>query len=199
MKGIRLAVMSAMFVVAVCATGVFAEDIPTDKMQITDKATDPTKRQIQLQSKVSLVQHSEADDPKTNGASVHVWSESDDFCYILTADDTLWTDNGKVWKYKNSETRNQAQIADNKLQVKIRSGVTFTLADDAPQGTVNASVQFGPGGSRYCMHCTGTQVSTDDAKKFHGKFCDSAPCDAEPPGCLPTATTTTTTTTTTIP
>ncbi|HXC53285.1 MAG TPA: hypothetical protein VN634_20540 [Candidatus Limnocylindrales bacterium] len=199
MKRISLAAMSAMFVIAIFASGASAaeEDLLTKKFSIKDHPTDATKRQIQLFSHVSNIQYTDADNPKLNGASVHVWSATDNFCYVLTADSELWLDNGNGWKYKNPDTKNQAQISDGKLLVKIRSGVTFTLADDFPQNTVNASVQFGPGGSRFCMHCTGTDVITDDEKKFQGKECAQAVCDAEPPGCLPVATTTTTTSTTT--
>jgi hypothetical protein len=56
-------------------------------------------------------------------------------------------------------------------------------------------VQFGATGTRYCMRCSAP--TQDDDKKFQGKVCAVATCDAEPPGCDPVPTTTTSTTTTT--
>jgi hypothetical protein len=177
--------------VATLAVDAIAEDITSKKMSIKDHP-DPAKRQVQAFSADAGVVYAEADDPATNGASVHVYSATDDFCYVLTAG-AAWSTNGKVWKYKNAVNKNQAQIGDRKLQVKLRSGVKYTLADDGTQGTVNVQVQFGPGGTRYCMRCTGN--SRDDAGKFMGKTCAAAACDGEPSICNPTATTTTTTTT----
>src|SRR5262249_18090652 len=66
------------------------------------------------------------------------------------------------------------------LGVKIKSGVTYTLADNGTQGTVNAEVQFGTG-TRYCMRCTGNKK--DDAGKFLGSACAAAACDTEPSAC----------------
>ena len=65
-----------------------------------------------------------------------------------------WRNTGTAWKYRNPVTKNRALISDGKLKVKIKSGVTYTLADDGSQGAVNAQVQFGFG-TRYCMRCTG--------------------------------------------
>jgi hypothetical protein len=155
----------------VCATLARAEDISTKKLFIKDHKTDPAKRQVQVQSKDGGVQFSEAGDPGTHGASLHVYSATDDFCVTLPS--------GAEWKNK-----------DGNLLVKIKSGVTYTLVDNGTQGTVNAQVQFGTG-TRYCMRCMGNKK--DEALKFLGKDCAAAPCDSEPSICDPLATTTTTT------
>ena len=200
MKTFKLKTMTAVLAVAVCATGASAEDISTKKMAIKDHATDTTKRQLQLQSKDPGVLYSEANNPGANGASVHVWSSTLDLCYVIPAHGELWNDNGKGWKYKNPTTKNQAQISDGKLQVKLRSGVDLDLTT-TPQGTVNASVQFGNGGVRYCMTCPSSSATHNTDAKYQAKDCVAAACDAEPPACLPAPTTTTTssTTTTTLP
>ena len=107
-----------------------------------------------------------------------------------------WLNKGTKWKYKNKATKNSAQIADGKLMVKIKSQVTFTLADNGTQGNVNAQVQFGSG-TRYCMRCSGNKKDT--AGKFLGKDCPVTPCDPEPSSCPPITTTTTSTSSTSIP
>jgi hypothetical protein len=168
-----------------------AEDISAKKILIKDNA-DTTKRQIQLQSGDAGVQFSEADDPGASGAAIHVYSTSDDFCVTLEPGQN-WKNTGTKWKYKSTATKNMAQVGDGKLKVKIKSAVTYSLADDGTQGTVNAQVQFGTAGTRYCMRCSGN--TKDDAGKFIGKNCVAAACDAESP-CDPPGTTTTTTTTT---
>ena len=184
--------VSAIVLLTMCATFARAEDISAKKLQVKDNAK-PTKRQVQVQSKDAGVAYAEADDPAANGASLHLYSSTDDMCIVLPAG-ADWKDTGKIWKFKSKATKNLAQIGDGKLKVKIKSNVSFTLADDGTQGTVNAQVQFG-NGTRYCVRCDGNKK--DDAKQFFGKDCVAAACDAEPSICNPTVTTTTTTTTTT--
>jgi len=174
-----------------------AGDISTKKLQIKDHASDPLKRQVQVFSKDVGVLYTDANNPGTDGMSIQVYSATDDLCIVLPGGPE-WTEKvGKSWKYKNSITKNQAQIADGKLQVKIRSGVTFTLADDFPQDAVNVQVQFGDLGEVFCMRCSGAGISKDEELKFQGKDCAAAVCDVPPSICNPNVTTTTTTSTTT--
>ena len=133
--------------------------------------------------------YADADDPATNGASIHVYSATDDECLLLPGG-AQWSNNGSLWKYKNSDTKNQVQLGNGKLQVKIRSGVGFTLADDFPQGIVNVVVKLGPLGDDLCMRCTVT--TKDDEKQFLAKDCAASVCDVDPTPCEPVATTTTT-------
>jgi hypothetical protein len=178
----RLVGLSALVLVALCAAHARAADISTKKLSIKENA-DSAKRQFQAQSADVGVLLTGADDPGANGASVHVYSATDDMCVVLPLG-TDWSTNGKVWKYKNKATKNKAQIADNKLSVKLKSGVTYTLANDAPQGAVNVLVKFGGGlATPYCMRCSGNVK--DDASKFMAKACAVAACDAEPSECPP--------------
>ena len=166
------------------------ENISTKKLFIKDNAN-PAKRQVQLQSKDTGVQFSEADNPGANGAIVHVYSATDNFCAMLLPG-TGWKGTSSAWKYKNKTTGTSAQIGNGKLAFKIKSlSVSFTLADNVTQGAVNAQVQFGTNGKRYCMHCT--TAKKNDAKKYLAKDCVATACDAEPAGCVVGATTTTTT------
>jgi hypothetical protein len=167
-----------------------AADVTTKTLSIKD--TDPAKRQISVSSADPGVTHAQADDPATNGATLHVYSATDDFCAVLPSG-LLWKDTGAKWKFKDKATRNSAQVKDGKLSVKIKSGITYTL-NEATQGTVNAQVQFGTG-TKYCMHCT--TAKKDEPGKYTAKACVAAACDPEPSGCPPPPTTTTTTTTTT--
>ncbi|MFN2375874.1 MAG: hypothetical protein ABR538_05005 [Candidatus Binatia bacterium] len=194
MQRIVVAGISAVFLVVAGASGAFAHEVTTKKLQVKEHP-DPAKRKIQVFSKDPTVLYGDADDPATNGASIHVYSATDRECLQLPAGPE-WTDNGKLWKYTNKVTKNQVQLANGKLQVKIRSGVGFTLADDLSQGAVNVVVQLGPLGDALCMRCS-APVTKDDEKQFLGKDCAAAECDAEPSPCLPVATTTTTTSTTT--
>jgi len=186
-----LAGTSALALVTVCVAFARAEDISAKKILIKDN-TDPTKRQVLVLSGDVGVQLIEADDPGVNGAAIHVYSTTDDFCANLPAG-ADWQNTGTLLKYKNATTKNSARIGDGKLLVKIKSGVTYSLADNGTQGDVNVQVQFGSG-TRYCMRCSGN--TKNDAKKFLGKNCVAAPCDAEPSPCLPSATTTSTSTST---
>src|SRR5262245_48255254 len=131
-----------------------AEDVGAKKMVVKDPS-DPSKRLVLVLSRDAGVQLSEADDPGANGASLHLYSATDDFCVVLGAGSN-WQSTGTKWKYKDSITKNRALVKDGLLKVKIKSGVTFTLADDGGQGTVNAQVQFGTG-TRYCMQCPGNK------------------------------------------
>ncbi len=176
-----------------------AADVTTKKLFIKDNA-DTSKRQIQVLSKDPSVLPSQAGDPATNGAAVHVYSATDDFCLVLPGG-PQWANKKGNWLYKNKSTKNQLQLKNSKIIVKIKSGVTYTLSDNTTQGTVNAQVQFGTG-TRYCMHCTGHKK--DEALKFLAKDCAAAACDAEPSACESVSTTTTTqvgatTTTSTMP
>jgi len=180
-----------MALLAAFAARAQALDVSAAKIQLKDNA-DTSKRQIQAQSKDDNVLYSGADSPGTLGASVHVYSADDDLCVILQ-EGIEWTDTGKLWKYKNKALGQQALIGDGKLKVKIK-GADFSLSD-SPQNTVNVQVQFGDGGTRYCMKCPGN--TKDDTKQFLGKACNAVACDAEVNSCNPNTTTTTSSTTTT--
>jgi|SRR5581483_1527014 len=195
MSKLGLVGISAVVLVTVGASFAHATDISAKKVSIKDNAN-AAKRQIQVQSGDAAVTLAAADNPGNNGAAIHVYSATDDFCAILAAGPEWKLKVGKSWKYTNKLTKNSAQVADGKLSVKIKSGVTYTLADNGTQGTVNVQVQFGTG-TRYCMKCTGNKK--DDVKSFSAKACVAAACDAEPSTCdsVPTTTTTVTTTTST--
>jgi len=167
-----------------------AADISTKTLSIKD--TDPAKRQIQVSSADPGVTYAAADNPGANGATLHVYSASDDFCVVL-GPGVLWKDTGSKWKFKDKATRNSAQVKNGKLSVKIKSGITYTL-NEATQGTVNAQVQFGTG-TKWCMRCTGNKK--DQPGRFSAKGCVAAACDPEPSACPAPPTTTTTTSTTT--
>lgn len=167
-----------------------AADISTKSLSIKD--TDPTKRQVSVSSADLAVTYAAADNPGANGATLHVYSASDDFCVVL-GPGVLWKNTGSKWKFKDKATRNSAQVKDGKLSVKIKSGITYTL-NEAQQGTVNAQVQFGTG-TKYCMHCA--TAKNDEPGKFTAKGCVAAACDAEPSACPAPPTTTTTSSTTT--
>ncbi|HXJ37154.1 MAG TPA: hypothetical protein VMS22_24260, partial [Candidatus Eisenbacteria bacterium] len=171
-----------------------AADVTTKKLFIKDNA-DASKRQIQVLSKDPSVLPSQAGDPATNGAALHVYSATDDFCLVLPGG-SQWANKKGNWLYKNKSTKNQLQLKNSKIVVKIKSGVTYTLSDNTTQGTVNAQLQFGTG-TRYCMHCTGNKK--DEALKFLAKDCAAAPCDPEPSACESVTTTTGGGTTTTMP
>src|SRR2546422_404836 len=74
--------ISAIVLVTASAAIARAKDISAKKVSIKG-ATDPAKRQIQVQSVDTGVLLSEADDPGANGASIHVYSATDDFCATL--------------------------------------------------------------------------------------------------------------------
>jgi hypothetical protein len=184
-----LATISTIAIMTVSPAVGHANDISAKKVSIKD-STNPAKRQVAAQSTDAGVLLSEADDPSANGASVHFYSATDDFCAIL-APGPDWKSTSKAWKYANKATGTSAQISDGKLKVKVKSGVTYTLADNGTQGTVNVQVQFGTG-TRYCMRCSGAKK--DNAKKFLAKACAAAACDPEPSSCSSVGTSTTTTT-----
>jgi hypothetical protein len=187
-----LASISAVALMSVSPALVHAVDISAKKVSIKDNAN-VAKRQIQVQSNDGNVTLAGADTPGTNGAAIHVYSATDNFCAILPADGH-WKSTSSVWKYANKATKNAAQIGNGKLSVKIKNNVGYSLADNGTQGTVNVQVQFGSG-TRFCMRCS--TPKKDNAKKYLAKGCAAAPCDSEPSVCDPLATTTTTTTTST--
>ena len=102
--------ISAIVLVTASAAIARAKDISAKKVSIKG-ATDPAKRQIQVQSVDTGVLLSEADDPGTNGASVHFYSATDDFCAIL-APGPDWKSTSKAWKYANKATKTSASISD---------------------------------------------------------------------------------------
>ncbi len=190
--------MSTMRLVAVLAVGITASatfaraaDISTKKMFIKDNA-DAAKRQVAVMSNDAAIKFSDADDPATNGASLHLYSTTDDFCVTLPAGSDWVSKKNKLWKFKDKSTKDSAQVKDGKLLVSIKSGVTFTLADNGTQAAVNAQLQFGTG-TRYCMRCTASGKK-NSAKKFLATNCAAAACDAEPSSCGSSGSSTTTTT-----
>jgi hypothetical protein len=189
MKAVGIAALAMVF----AAGTSYAGDISAKKMLVKGNA-DPAKKQLQVQSSDASVTFTDAVDPDVEGAAIHVYSATDELCYVIPGG-ADWTEKvGKSWKYKNKLTKNQIQIQDGKLQVKLRSGVALTPSN--PEGTYNVQVQLGDLGEKFCMKCTGASVTKDDDKKFQGKDCVAAVCDAEPPGCDTNVTTTTSTTTT---
>src|SRR5436853_3115556 len=144
-------VSAASLLVIACPALSGAANVSTKKLLIKDNA-DAAKRQVGVLSKDTGVHFSAGDAPDANGASLHAYSATDDFCVILPPG-AGWKNTGSAWKYANKTTKNSAQIKNGKLSVKIKSGVTYTLADNGTQGAVNVQVQFGTG-TRYCMRCS---------------------------------------------
>src|SRR5688572_11884763 len=187
------AVGFAALAIVIAAGTASAGDITTKKLQVK-MHDDPAKKQFQAFSRDASVLYTDAVAPGTEGASVHIYSATDDLCYIIPGG-VEWTEKaGKSWKYKNPVTKNQIQIADGKLQVKLRSAVDLSL--DNPEGEYNVLVQLGDLGEVFCMTCSGAGVIRDDDQKFQGKECVAAACDAPPSVCNPNVTTTSTTSTT---
>jgi len=196
MSKIWLVGIAAIGLLTVCAPLARATDISAKKIFIKDNA-DPAKRAVQVQSADPAVLRSPNVDAATNGAAIHGYSATDDFCVILPGGADWQVKPTKV-KYKNKATKNAAQVKDGKLSVKIKSispVITYTLIDNGTQGTVNAQVQFGTG-PRYCLRCSPPNKK-DEATKFFGKDCVAAACDAEPSTCDALAPTTTSSTSTT--
>lgn len=185
----RLVGISVLVFAAACTAAARAEDISTKRMFIKDHA-DAAKRQLQVLSKDAGVQRAKADDPRANGAAIHVYSATDDLCLVL-GPGTGWVSKPNVVKYKSKATKSALQVKDGKLVIAVRSGVAYSLADDGRQGAVNVQVRFGTG-TRFCMRCTGNKKDT--AQKFLGTKCAAAPCDPEPSSCDTVAATTTSTT-----
>src|SRR5437867_2665252 len=188
MSRIWLAAISTVALMTISPAFAHAKDISAKKLSIKGNAN-PAKRQVAVLSTDAGVLLTEADDPGANGASLHVYSATDDFCAILPAGPS-WKHTSSQWKYANKATKSAAHVGDGKLAFKIKSGVTYTLADNGTQGTINVQAQFGSG-TRYCMRCSAAKK--DNAKKFFAKGCAAAACDPEPSVCNPSSTTTTTT------
>jgi hypothetical protein len=186
--------LAGIALVTVCAGVAPAANISTKKLSIKD-AADVSKRQIQILSVDPGVLYSAAGNPSANGASVHVYSATDDECVIFPAGASpIWKNTTTKWQFKSKTTKNAVQIKNAKLIVKLKTGVTYSLADNMTQGAVNALVQFGTG-TQFCMRCTGNKK--DNASKFIGTACAAATCDPEPSPCVPPIPTTTTSTSTT--
>ena len=190
--------MAKIWLVGVAAIGMTvgatlarAENISAKTLFIKDNAK-AAKRQVQVLSVDAAIVFADAVDPATNGAALHLYSATDDFCAILPAGAEWVSKKGKVWKYKSKVTKNSAQLKAGKMLVKIKSGVTYTLQDNGTQGPVNAQVQFGAG-TRFCMRCSGNKKN--EASKFLGKNCAATPCGTEPSSCVPPVATTSTTAT----
>jgi hypothetical protein len=156
-----------------------AESVSTKKLVIKDPA-DPAKRSIVVISKDVGVSYSDADAPGTHGVILQVYSATDEYCLRLPGGPE-WSDNGKVWKYKNKATKTLVSVKDGNLLLKLRSGVGYTLADDGSQGAVNVQVQFGAG-ARYCMRCDAPKK--DDEKGFKAGNCAATACDATSSDCF---------------
>ncbi len=105
---------------------VRADDVSTSKMSIKNNV-DPAKRQFQLSSTDLALTTAGFDTPSTNGASIHIYSATDDDCVTLPGG-TDWNNRNGKWKYKNKATKNALFAKDGKLVVRVKSGVTFTLA-----------------------------------------------------------------------
>src|SRR5262245_30751158 len=80
----------------------FAADISTKKLLIKDM-TDINKRKVQVKSKDLNIHFTDAVDPGTNGALLHVYSTTDDFCAVFPGG-TGWTNKGTLWKFKDKAT-----------------------------------------------------------------------------------------------
>jgi hypothetical protein len=195
MSKVRFGSIAAAAILLASAALASAADISTKKILIKDNA-DPTKRQVLVLSKDVGVTYAAADTPSVGGASVHVYSATDAYCAILGPGASWSNPGGNKWKFKDTATKNLAQIKDGRLLLKIKEDTLgYTLADNGSQGAVNVQVQFGTG-TKFCMRCGGT-IAKDDATKFLAKDCAAAACDAEPGTCEPPNPTTTSSTSTT--
>lgn len=142
-----------------------AADEPIDAKKIKIKDKGPDKRQIQVQSKDVDVGYAEADNPVANGASLHVFSATDDICVSFPK--ANWEDTGSQFKYKDDN--NSVKIKDEQLKIKVKgpAPLHYTL-DETTQGTVTAIFTAGTG-QRWCMRCT--TPSKDEPEKYQGKDC----------------------------
>jgi hypothetical protein len=190
MSTMRLVGISAIVVLTMGASLGRAGDISTKKLLIKDNKTDSTKRMIQVQSADAAIQVSDAVSPDLNGASIHVYSATDDFCAILPSGSD-WKSKPTKWQFNDKTSKDVAQLKAGKLLVKIKTGVTFSLMDNHTQGHVNVQVQLGTG-TKFCMQCPGNKK--DEDLKFLAKDCAATTCDPEPSTCSAASTTTTTTT-----
>jgi hypothetical protein len=190
MKRMWTTTIGAAALVALCAAGAHAENISAKKMSIKDNS-DPAKRQLQLQSGDAGVQLSEGGTAPVNGAALHVYGGAQDFCLQFPGGSN-WKSSAMGWQFQDKATKSSLRLGDGRLQVKLKGGVTYSLAG-SPQGAVNALVKFS-GGSTYCMKCT--MPSKDDTKSFGAKSCVAAACAAEPSPCNPSSTPTSSSSTT---
>src|SRR5437867_12730001 len=95
--------ISTVALMTVAPAFTHAKDISTKKLSLKDNAK-PAKRQVAVQSNDAGVLLTEADDPGANGASVHVYSATDDFCAILSSGSS-WKHTSSQWKYANKATK----------------------------------------------------------------------------------------------
>lgn len=167
----------------VCVPSARAVDISPSEMLIQAVP----KKSVKLASKDPAVQKSGAVEPDVFGASIHLYSATDDMCTILPPG-ANWVGGKFQWRYKNKATGAVAQIRDGSLSIKLTSGITFDLSDNDIQEAVNAQVRFGTG-TKYCMRCSsqnmpgfvGTKLNT--YKKYHAVRCFPDACDPEPSTC----------------
>jgi hypothetical protein len=76
-------------VALVTASIARADDITAKKILIKDNAN-VAKRQVIVLSIDAGVLKANADDPGTNGASIHVYSATDDYCAVLAGESRSW-------------------------------------------------------------------------------------------------------------
>src|SRR5262249_38397176 len=60
------------------------------------------------------------DDPSANGASLHLYSATDDFCVVLPSG-AGWKRKKSTWRYRNKGTKSSALVKDGRLDVTIAS------------------------------------------------------------------------------
>src|SRR5438552_17402278 len=82
MSRIWLAAISTVALMTISPPFAHAKDISAKKVSIKVNAK-PAKRQVAVQSTDAVVLLTEADDLGANGASVHVYSATADYCAIL--------------------------------------------------------------------------------------------------------------------
>jgi hypothetical protein len=173
----------ASLLAVVCVPSARAVDISPQLILI--KAV--PKKTITLRSADRAIQLSGAVEPDVSGATIHVYSATDDQCTVLPPG-AGWAGGKSQWRFRDRATGAVAQIRDGSLSIKLISDVTFDISDNDSQNPVNAQVRFG-NGTKYCMRCSGQNMGgflgtkMDTNKEYFARHCFPDACDPEPPTC----------------
>jgi hypothetical protein len=191
MRSRRAAASSLLAIALLTASAVPAhalENVTAKKMQITD--TDPSKRKVQFQSSDTQISQAEAAAADSEGASLHVFSATDDQCFSVGASDCELSSSGKL---KCKSAAGKIQVRDGSAKAQFKVGVTYSL-NEPTQGTVTMILRVGSA-QTWCAVCDGTgtdEIKKDEPEKYVVKSCDAVPCPPEPTACGVTSTTSTT-------
>jgi hypothetical protein len=175
----------ASLLAVVCVPSARAIDISPKKMLIENIP----KELVSLTSTDPALERSGAVDPDLLGASIHLYSATDDMCVQLEPG-ANWRNGKSKSTYRNKVTKTIAELGNHMLRFKMTSGITFTTTDQDGQDAVNAQVKFGAG-PKYCMRCSGQGMAgffgirVDNDRKFDAIRCFPDACAPEPSICNP--------------